>query len=87
MRMSHWVYAPRFADISAGQVLFDLTGKLWDLMDVTETEDVLDLRLRKYPGDRPAVNLQVQRNGRVLLISGERVDATELERHLDAAIA
>lgn len=87
MRMSHWVYAPKFADMSAGRVLFDLTGKLWDLMAVTETEDVLALRLRKYPGDRPEVNLQVRRNGRVFLISGRPVDAMELERHLDAAIA
>jgi hypothetical protein len=86
MRMSHWVYAPKIADVSSGRVLLDLTGKLWDLMDITETDDALSLRLRKYPGDRPEVNLQMQRNGRVLLISGRPVDGAELERHLDAAI-
>ena len=86
MRMSHWVYAPKVTDISADRVLLDLTGKLWDLIDVTETEDALDLRLRKYPGDRSVVNLLVQRNGRVLSIGGRPVHGEELERHLDAAI-
>jgi len=86
MRMSHWVYAPKVADISADRVLFDLTGKLWDLMSVTGTEDSLELRLRKYPGDRSEVSLQVLRNGRVLLISGRPVDGAEIERHLAAAI-
>jgi hypothetical protein len=86
MRMSHWVYAPRFTDMATGRVLFDLTGKLWDLMGVTETDDALDLRLRKYPGDRSEVTLQMQRNGRALLISGQLVDAADLERHLNDAI-
>ncbi|UPG91794.1 hypothetical protein L2Y96_08530 [Luteibacter aegosomaticola] len=87
MRMSHWVYAPKVTDISAGRVLFDLTGKLWDLTAVTETEESLLLRLRKYPGDRPEVDLLIQRNGRGLLISAQPVDEAEIERYLDAAMA
>ncbi|RDI96771.1 hypothetical protein DVT68_20155 [Dyella solisilvae] len=86
MRMSHWVYAPKFADISGEQILFDLTGKLWDLISVSESEDALDLQLRKYPGDRPQVTLQVQRKGRVILVAGKPVDGAELERHLDTAL-
>lgn len=85
MRMSHWVYAPKVTDISADRMLFDLTGKLWDLMAVIETEDSLDLRLRKYPGDRSEVSLLVRRNGRVLLISGQPVNGEEIERYLEAA--
>ncbi|WP_147281785.1 hypothetical protein [Dyella solisilvae] len=84
--MSHWVYAPKFADISGEQILFDLTGKLWDLISVSESEDALDLQLRKYPGDRPQVTLQVQRKGRVILVAGKPVDGAELERHLDTAL-
>lgn len=87
MRMSHWVYAPKVIDVSARRVLFDLTGKLWDLTAVTETEDSLLLRLRKYPGDRTEVGALIQRNGRVLLISGQPVDEAEIERYLDAAMA
>jgi hypothetical protein len=86
MRMSHWVYAPKLVDASAGSVLLDLTGKLWDLVSVTDSGDSLILRLRKYPGDRPEVVIQILRDGRKIVVEGNVVDSEKLEIHLEAAI-
>ncbi len=85
MRMGHWVYAPKCVDISTGRSLFDLTGKHWDLMSVAVTDDSLDLRLRKYPGDRPEVVLQIWRDGLDVRLGGRRVACEDLEQRLDEA--
>ena len=85
MRMSHWVYAPKVVDVATGAVLLDLTGKPWDLVSVTEHPDALVFELRKYPGDRPGVTLQISRD-RLEIRIGNHLVEEDVERHLDAAL-
>jgi hypothetical protein len=85
MRMSHWVYAPRVVDVLTGTTLLDVTGKPWDLVSVTENPDALVLELRKYPGDRPGVTLQISRDSLELRV-GSHVVEGDLERYLEAAL-
>jgi hypothetical protein len=83
MRMSHWLYAPRVVDRQSGRVLLDLSDSLWDLLSTAdETGTGIDLLLRKYPGDRPAVTLSVSLEDGQLRIAGRLVDASMLESAL-----
>lgn len=88
MRMSHWLYAPRVVDQQRQQTLLDLSDSLWDLMSTTdETASGIDLLLRKYPGDKPAVTLNVSLDDGQLCVAGRRVDPSRLEAALDSALS
>ncbi|WP_025108886.1 hypothetical protein [Pseudomonas sp. H1h] len=83
MRMSHWLYAPRVVDQQSGRVLLDLSDSLWDLLSTAdETASGIDLVLRKYPGDGPALTLSVSLEDGQLRIAGRLVDAAMLESAL-----
>ncbi|MGE1174908.1 hypothetical protein [Pseudomonas sp. BW7P1] len=86
MRMSHWLYAPRVVDQQRNQTLLDLSASQWDLNSSKETADGIDLLLRKYPGDKPAVTLSVSLDGGALRLEGRRVDSAGLEAALDSVL-
>lgn len=84
MRMSHWLYAPRMVDRQRQQVLLDLMDSLWDLIGTTnETANGIDLLLRKYPGDRASVTLNVDLISGSLKLGGQAVDPAQLLSALD----
>ncbi|AXJ05914.1 hypothetical protein CFN16_17835 [Pseudomonas fluorescens] len=83
MRMSHWLYAPLVVDQQRQQTLLDLSDSQWDLISSEETTDGIDLLLRKYPGDMPAVTLSVSLADGALRLEGRRVDSSGLEAALD----
>ncbi len=83
MRMSHWVYAPRVARRN-GEVLLDLTGSQWDLIDSVEIDGHVQLRLRCYPGDGDEVVVSVDAASGAIWLFGKRVNASELKAALDA---
>ncbi|MFJ2386462.1 hypothetical protein [Pseudomonas koreensis] len=79
MRMSHWLYAPRVVDQQSGRVLLDLSDSQWDLIATAdESASSIDLLLRKYPGDRPAVTLHISLEDWQLSIAGRPVEASTL---------
>lgn len=87
MRMSHSLYAPRMVDRQRQQVLLDLMDSLWDLIGTTnETANGIDLLLRKYPGDRAAVTLNVDLISGSLKLGGQAVDPAQLLSALDSAL-
>ncbi|PCR93816.1 hypothetical protein CP336_25325 [Pseudomonas fluorescens] len=86
MRMSHWLYAPLVVDQQRQQTLLDLSDSQWDLISSEETAEGIDLLLRKYPGDRPAVNLSVNLADGSLRLEGRFVDPSGLEAALSQAI-
>ncbi|WP_248741135.1 hypothetical protein [Pseudomonas sp. MWU12-2029] len=86
MLMSHWLYAPRVVDQQRNQTLLDLSASQWDLISSEETTDGIDLLLRKYPGDMPAVTLSVSLADGALRLEGRRVDSSGLEAALDLVL-
>jgi hypothetical protein len=68
IRMSHWIDSPKVVDTRTGSSVLDLHGGLWDLLEVVELPPSIVLRMRKYPGDSPPVELvlSVDRPGGVL---------------------
>ncbi|MDL5594037.1 hypothetical protein QS468_15075 [Bacillus subtilis] len=86
MRMSHWLYAPLVVDQQRQQTLLDLSASQWDLISSEETADGIDLLLRKYPGDMPAVTLSISLADGALRLEGRRVDSSGLEAALDSAL-
>lgn len=86
MRMSHWLYAPRVDDLVRGVVLLDLSAAQWDLLAADESALGLELRLRKYPGDRREVTLSIHLADNSLWLDGQALAACELEAALDAAL-
>lgn len=86
MRMSHWLYAPKVEDLGQGRVLLDLSSGQWDLLAADESALGLDLRLRKYPGDRREVTLNIHLADLSLWLDGQAVAEAELEAALDAAL-
>ncbi|WP_285418591.1 hypothetical protein [Pseudomonas sp. efr-133-TYG-5] len=86
MRMSHWLHAPQVVDRQNQQTLLDLRDSLWDLLGTTEeTPGGIDLVLRQYPGDRPAVTLRIDLEAGTLNLAGRPVAAAQLRVELDAA--
>ncbi|MCX2545458.1 hypothetical protein [Pseudomonas sp. COW5] len=87
MRMSHWLYAPRVVDQQRNQTLLDLSDSQWDLISTSEESDNgIELLLRRYPGDMPAVTLSVSLADGALRLEGRRVDSSGLEAALDSAL-
>ncbi|WP_207864008.1 hypothetical protein [Pseudomonas sp. 58(2021)] len=88
MRMSHWLYAPLVVDQHRQQTLLDLSGSQWDLISTTnETAGAIDLLLRKYPGDKPTLILNVNLDDGRLRLDGRCVDPSGLEAALDLALS
>jgi hypothetical protein len=57
-RMSHWVDRPRVSDLQTGEMILDLAGTEWDVMNfVWKEEGRLWLELRRYPGDCESISL------------------------------
>lgn len=48
-KMSHWVNAPVVVDCDTGKDVVDLRFGRWDLRDVVETDEGLDMTLSPYP--------------------------------------
>jgi len=86
MRMSHWLYAPKVEDLGQGRVLLDLSAGQWDLLAAEESALGLDLRLRKYPGERREVTLNIRLADLSLWLDGQAVAEGELEAALEAAL-
>lgn len=76
--MSHWLQAPVLRDASTGEVLLDLSGTTWDLIEVTETATSIRLHLRAYPGIAPAIWLGVSLDPLRFEIDGQGVGADTL---------
>ena len=55
-RMSHWVDRPRVTDTHTGEIILNLSGTEWDMMNYAWKEDGrLWMELRRYPGDCESV--------------------------------
>ena len=64
-RMSHWVDRPRLTDIQRGELILDLDGSEWDVMNFTwKPGDLLWMELRKYPGDSGSIAVTVDMKNR-----------------------
>jgi len=84
--MSHWVYLPLVSDLVSGEVLLDLRGTLWDLMNATDNIGSVDLSLRKYPGSGQPVVVRVSVDPRAFHLNGRSIDLPELLAALDAHV-
>lgn len=85
MRMSHWVHAPTVTDLETGRVLLDLSDGVWDLIRAVESPTELQLCLRRYPGDRPALTLVVRLADRSLWLDGRELAGHSLDAALNNA--
>lgn len=85
-RMSHWVYAPKVVDTRDGRVLLDLTGTPWDLVSARQLPGTLELQLRQYPGDRPAISLGIGFADGQLRLGDQPVTVQTLEQALELAL-
>jgi hypothetical protein len=62
-RNTHWVLSPQLVDTESGHVLFKLTASVWSAESSTWESDVLvRIELRKYPGNQPRPSLAVRLN-------------------------
>ena len=84
VRMSHWVNAPRLIMALTGDVLFDLTQSLWDIENAQETDGVLLLTLREYPGTHGSATLAVDPRSGALSVGAKQVARNELQKALRA---
>ncbi|RON86608.1 hypothetical protein BK635_06630 [Pseudomonas chlororaphis] len=83
MRMSHWVYAPRVVDARDGRVVLDLSGGPWDLVSCSSSTAVVELLLRKYPGEREALRLSIRLADNSLWLEGTAVATEDIEGALE----
>ena len=57
---SHWVYSPHIIDTEHDTCLFKFTNHRWSLdRDTRLSETLLEVMLRKYPGDRMGTGVRV----------------------------
>lgn len=61
VRMSHWVERPWVCEVSSGRILLDLSETLWHVDEFWWSEDstLLTLSMRRYPGDGPEIQLEI----------------------------
>jgi hypothetical protein len=61
MRMSHWLDCPVLVESAGGDPLLDLGETLWSAEGVEWAPDSrhVVLLLRRYPGDAPAVTVEI----------------------------
>lgn len=85
MRMSHWLHNPRLVERASARVLLDLQGSLWDLLSSHESATALELALRRYPGDHPALTLRIEAMDFSLWLGAQRLEPAQVEPALEAA--
>ncbi|TDG37366.1 hypothetical protein EZJ43_04410 [Pedobacter changchengzhani] len=49
-RNSLWVYSPKIENLAKNIILLDLIGTPWDNCGTEETENGIQIKLRKFPG-------------------------------------
>lgn len=49
-RNTLWIYSPKIENLDKNIVLLDLTATEWDNCGTTETENGIEMKLRKFPG-------------------------------------
>ncbi|MEO7328927.1 MAG: hypothetical protein ABI193_10135 [Minicystis sp.] len=82
VRMSHWIESPRIIDMRTGQMILDLQGSLWDLLEVLELPPSIVLRMRKYPGSSAPVELVITPDQPGGVLGGTRLDEASLRAAL-----
>jgi hypothetical protein len=89
-RNSHWVCSPELVDTQTGQSVFKFAAEAWSAdSSAWESESLVRLALRKYPGGQPRGSLVVKIDcvlGTVEVDTGERVALQDLEGVLDKAL-
>jgi len=86
-RMSLWVYPPEIVDAKTQELVLKFVDPNWSMDFVEwESETVVRLGLRKYPGDRNGITVHVDCETRRGEIGASRVSLTELEEALDSAL-
>ncbi|MDQ8034076.1 MAG: hypothetical protein REJ50_18875 [Bordetella sp.] len=84
-RMSHWICSPRITHRPSGKVLLDLHQTDWDLTASVEQPDILQLHLRRYPGNRVPITLTVRRADLALQLADQLILPGQAHTALDAA--
>jgi hypothetical protein len=83
-RMSHWVNRPRFSDVCQGELILDLGGTGWDVMNFAwKPGKLLWMELRKYPGDCPNIAVTVNLVSRRVVCPQFECDAGDTLKNLD----
>lgn len=86
IRMSHWIFCPRIIHKYTNKVLVDLSNTLWDLYEVREDREKLNITLRCYPNGDHFVNIQAIKGESVLSIEDTKMNADTLKKHLNHLI-
>lgn len=74
-RMSHWVFSPVITHVPSGEVLLDLNGTLWDAAAEFRSPTLLYMEMRKYPGDGPGMNAEIDLANRTVTAKGDEEGA------------
>ena len=83
-RMSLWVDRPRITDLRSGEMILDLTGTGWDVMNFKWKENgMLWMELRKYPGDCQSIAISLQLDAHLVTCPHFECDAGSVEKYLD----
>jgi hypothetical protein len=83
-RMSLWVDRPRVSDLRTGEMILDLAGTEWDVMNYKWKEDgTLWMELRKYPGDCESIAIFLHLAKRNVTCPFFECGAKDVERHLN----
>jgi hypothetical protein len=83
MRMSHWVYAPVLTDTITEEVLFDLSGNIWDLQSASESSKEVILKLARYPDINKEFEIVLKLNKGQAKINGNIFPINNLSKVLD----
>jgi len=89
LRMSLWVYPPEIVDAEAQDLILKFVDPNWS-MDFAkwESDTIVHLGLRKYPGDRlpSGTSVQIDCASRIGVIGKSRFPLSEMEGALEAAL-
>lgn len=85
--MSLWVYRPEIIDAETQTLVLKFVDPNWS-MDFAkwESETVVRLGLRKFPGDRDGITVQINCEARCGAIGDSRFSLTELEKALELGL-
>lgn len=87
--MSLWVYPPQIVDTSTDSLIFKVSDPNWS-MDYAkwESEDTVRLGVRKYPGDRRPMGLEIRIDclSRTAEIEGRSFPLSRAEAELELAL-
>lgn len=86
-RMSLWVYPPEIIDTETQDLVLRFVDPNWS-MDFAkwESETVVHLGLRKYPGDREVISVQVDCETRFGAIGDSRFLLIDLEKAMELVL-